>query len=588
MPPADAEAKDPNSLRVVLSTGSFESLDPPLEWSLPKFGILYGPNGSGKSQLLRLIENALTKSDQPMFIGSDRVEPWQIVRVTVPPDISKASAQTTTPDEVANLEHEASQHLVERNSPSSDFFARERARLRDMWPPDRRYVPPEELTARFGPGVVLPPRWTPDHIPSQIQKQALAWARARARLKESDAVAFEEDILQRLGPAPWTVINRALETAGLQPRMNPPVSALHPYKLTFCLPAEGAGCDFTNLSSGEATLVWIASILAESQASDRGIRVLLCDEPDAHLHSSAIPGFYNAIKSELVARHGCHVLCTTHRAETLAQLPLEDLWQVARNPPRVRQATNRGDAIAVLTANLIEAIPSTRLIYVEGTEDLHFYQAVLRLAEDTLGLERSAQVYFALPSLESNESNGRAKVEKAVRLLTERGLGQFIRGLVDLDIRESNQEGVVTIGRHSHENYLFDPLAIYAALMKVGRSAEIGADISAPQSVSQIREMGASDLQTIASRVLDRVYPQLTPRPSNLEPRRIRYTSGQVIEAPSWLWCVQGHELARAVGIAWKIARRHLQEVFGSLALLDEELRSALSACGALVSARAT
>ena len=147
-----------------------------------------------------------------------------------------------------------------------------------------------EMIGLLPPDVIIG-NWELSSLPSSIatlfHNYYIAAVELRAKHKS------EKDIEEALGRAPWLTLNELIETSGLSYQLTTPegLSLRVPFDLKLRATDRDVVLDFSSLSSGEQVI--IATYLWLYTAREHGIlpRLILLDEPDAHLHPSMIRGF---------------------------------------------------------------------------------------------------------------------------------------------------------------------------------------------------------------------------------------------------------------------------------------------------------
>ena len=128
---------------------------------------------------------------------------------------------------------------------------------------------------------------------------------------------------QSLGPAPWDVVNQSLAVAGFPYEVMSPTefSILDNYELKLRDLQSGVQIGALDLSSGEKVLLQLVLWLYSSGKEGVFPKLLLLDEPDAHLHPSMTTQFLDIISEVLVNKLGIRVIMTTHS-------PLRSRWRL--------------------------------------------------------------------------------------------------------------------------------------------------------------------------------------------------------------------------------------------------------------------
>lgn len=108
--------------------------------------------------------------------------------------------------------------------------------------------------------------------------------------------------------------------------------------------------------------------------------------------------------------------------------------------------------------------------------------------------------------------------------------------------------------RYSFENYLFDPLIIYAVLMQRGEHLALYDAKIKDSNYYELRNLDQAGLQAIADNVcavIEKHSPQLTLIKGSFS---VEYLSGKQVNLPKWLQDHNGHELEAAVRSAFQAA----------------------------------
>lgn len=152
--------------------------------------------------------------------------------------------------------------------------------------------------------------------------------------------------------------------------------------------SSGARIPLSEVSSGERVLMSTVLWRYQAEAAQRHYRLLLLDEPDAHLHPSLTRRFLNVLKKTFVEERGVRVIMTTHSPSTAALTPTGSLFEMLRVAPRIRRVTN-SEAIANLTDGFVAVQDATRTVFVEGKSDPDFYKIIWQLLVETRGRNES-------------------------------------------------------------------------------------------------------------------------------------------------------------------------------------------------------
>jgi ABC-type ATPase involved in cell division len=158
------------------------------------------------------------------------------------------------------------------------------------------------------------------------------------RLKLAEALergtpGYDEDG-ESLGPAPWDVVNETLRVSSFPYEVISPIKTklLDHYALRLKDRQTGIEIAALDLSSGEKVLLQLVLWLYTAGKVGHFPKLLLLDEPDAHLHPSMTTQFLDVISEVLVNRYGVRVIMTTHSPSTVALAPEGTVfsWSVAQ------------------------------------------------------------------------------------------------------------------------------------------------------------------------------------------------------------------------------------------------------------------
>ena len=239
---------------------------------------------------------------------------------------------------------------------------------------------------------------------------------------------------------------------------------------------------YDSLSPGES--IWLLNLLISYEVSNCRSRraefqdsILLLDEPDANLHPSFIPIFFDTIK-KYVNDYGVQVIMTTHNPETISLIPNDEcLFCMERDEITkevyIRSAGNKTRCIQLLTSNIVYINKPFRMVFVEtGIDKMYFECINSYLIKHNSRLDAKQLIFVYLlgkpdkgNSITKNSSKP-CNVRKLISILTESyndttSLENFSFGIVkrsDTDVVA--MQNIQQLGRCSIENYVLDPINV--------------------------------------------------------------------------------------------------------------------------------
>ena len=533
-----------------------------MSWeSIPGFAVLTGRNGSGKTQLLESIAYSLSGAlpngmawgqQFPLSITLEG-ETYKSYEVAYIPSAGKFSGGTAA--SIANMpqiRQQALQTAQQVHIHVNDISATARAgrinsRLQGR---NVHQVQPDELVELLGDDYEF-------LLDDADVTAGLAHVFVAFRVKILEAIERGTPGIAKnglpLGPAPWDLVNEALNVAGFSYRVITPVhtSMLDAYSIILEDQITGAKVPARDLSSGEQVLLQLVLWIYSSNKEDVFPRLLLLDEPDAHLHPAMTVQFIDVITEILVKRHNIRVIMTTHSPSTVALAPQESLFVLDRGQFQVYGAPKKSKIVAELTAGLITVSKSTRFCFVEDEDDVKFFQSVWDILTET-GPSRDREYISADPSIvflpvSSGQgpfkiSGGRTVVKNWVEKLDSDPLDAYFVGLIDRDQGNLPENRVFVLDRYSYENYILDPLNLFCLLIEDGLSSDFSECHVAAGDEYLLRTKDQVFLQTAFDKVvliLEAANVELTDKVIE----NFIYTNGICLHGPRWAKRTRGHDL---------------------------------------------
>jgi hypothetical protein len=227
---------------------------------------------------------------------------------------------------------------------------------------------------------------------------------------------------------------------------------------------------------------------------------------------------------------------------------------------------------------------------VESEDDVRFFETCARL----LAYDRDTADSWRDPVFQSvdigrkknAEGGGKTKVISWADKLHSSGLGDVVYGLIDHDHENLSGPGIFQIQRHSIENYLLDPLVVFAGLLERDLApALVRSQIHRGQEL-KFRSLSNEQLQEICDLVCCRAAPSFAPSAAESDHADLVYETGQTVRVPRWLLTQRGKDLMQAFGQAFgaralnMFGVRPLLDPFERVAMIPRDLADVLRALG--------
>lgn len=170
----------------------------------------------------------------------------------------------------------------------------------------------------------------------------------------------EEEFIEKYGPKPWEILNKILkESSGLKYEVISPegLEADEEYQLKLINHEENITTGFESLSSGEKTLLALASSIYKTSSDKQFPDILLLDEVDASLHPSMIKILIFVIQDFFLSL-GMRVILVTHSPSTVALAPDESIFVMNKDGDNKLEKKTKNEALTILSEGFISLFPS--------------------------------------------------------------------------------------------------------------------------------------------------------------------------------------------------------------------------------------
>lgn len=522
-------------------TGKYKSLTN-FNWTdVPNFVVITGPNGTGKSQLLDLIYNSITKKNvatPKALISEKEIEPDEVTYLKGEWQLQNTGQVSlyTIQQKMDNYYNNLKQGNYRQNNENQIKIFYAFQEILKKTGKQESNITKEEFFENF-PEILLEQE-------SQLS-QKIGEVFYNYRLSEIELLAeqlSEYEIIDKIGERPWVVLKEIIKESKLPFEFNDPsksgIREGFQLKLTHQILKEEI--NFNDLSSGEKVLIALVFYLYNSQEKKLFPKLLLLDEPDAHLHPSMSQQFLNVIKNVLVDKFGVQVIMTTHSPSTVILAPNESIYEMSRIEPRIRKSPSKNHSVSLLTAGLVYVGEGTKYFLVEDNDDVLFYSFVYNQLTSDNQIDANIPLVF-IPASTKDKSGGKDVVQNWVNKLQDSGLVGIVQGLIDADSGNEVSDGLHKIDRYSIENYLTDPILVYAALIDKERNPLIEDLKLSVGEEYKLKSLPNETLQKVADLIISMAEPELIKYfpdfDSNTETERIEinFIGGAKLYYPKWL-----------------------------------------------------
>lgn len=524
---------------------------------VPMFAVITGMNGTGKSQLIDLILHSINNNVH--FLGGGKalidedIQRTEVVHNSSDWQIGSGEGADATSH---NTRIESwyntftSPQNRDQNRGLEHIFSQIEEKLSKTW----------ESISFIEFSEACPIISNPSQHTFVSELSALfqnIWARyLEAKNKGGEEY---ENFKQSTPYFPWEVLNDMMRETSLPFVFKEPV-LFDKYMLKILANDSNEEILLNDLSSGEKVIITLALYLFNSENLGVFPKLMLLDEPDAHLHPSLTKQFLDAILNVLVKKYGVRVIMSTHSPSTVALCPEEYLFEMTRTGERIKPVKSKNRLISMLTSGLITVRPGTKYVMVEDEDDKNFYSMLFDYMSANSIVNSEVPLVFIPASVRDttnskvtvSSSGGKGPVRSWVEKLHDSGLEDIFQGIIDRDVANPESNGVHVLGRYSFENYLLDPLVVYAALLGTDKQPAIDGITLNFGEEYKIGQLQPAQLQQIADTIHSQIEPKISMggvqyfKEEDKQKIDIELTNGQKLQYPKWLINCRGHDLMNA------------------------------------------
>ncbi len=546
----------PMSIEIGESNGpAYKSIRHVIWNDIPPFAVLTGRNGTGKTQFLEALAHKIAgSSPHDSLLDSMKLEiKGAVVHssdvVYIPSNWGIGDAP---PLGLAEMRDAKTQlwGQYRQHSPADISHQRRREQLSKAIGKQIDTVSAEEFARRL-----------PDDFSFMIDEANVILGLTHVfvgyrtqTLRDREIGKSDLEIISKYGKPPWDLLNEVLAVADFPYRVNTPVGTdlLAHFHLKLS-DYSGVPIQTSALSSGEAAILQVVLWLYYSQHHGRFAKIMLLDEPDAHLHPAMTRQFINVVKDVLVEKYGVRVILATHSPSTVALAPADSIFEMKKGISEIQKVPSKSHAIGLLTAGIITVGPGTKYVFLEDQSDIEFYSVIRDLlcdfgpARDKMALEPAPTIVFLPASTGQGQTKiagGCGVVRSWVDKFSGSPLESIFSGIIDRDVGNSPSASVHVIARYSIENYLLDPINVFVALLEAGLSPALKSFTVKLGDESLLKTFTEGQLQEIVDAIADRVTAHLQPNlPKGMDAVRVDFTNGITLSYPRWMLDTRGHDL---------------------------------------------
>ena len=348
-------------------------------------------------------------------------------------------------------------------------------------------------------------------------------------------------IEKKIGEPPWKVINSLLKKYNFKYRITFPEHSHDNYTpRLFTEDNPEHYIKASALSSGEQMILALILWSFDEKYGELK-KLIVLDEPDAHLHPEMSKMFKEIICDILVNEFGLQVILTTHSPSTVAFFPEESIF--AMEPYKGPVKVSKEYAVNLLT----KGIPTLsidyegrRQVFVESNHDAERLENLYQTFKKDIPSERSLS-FIGIGFKDNPGTGGCTQVINMVRDLKEAG-NKSVFGLVDWDKHNTPEERIYVLAqdeRYNIENCIYDPLLLTCLTINdvPAKALEIG--FIEGEVYNDIRDFKEDRLQNIVEQIQLKILPSLDQSKTKV----VEYYGGKKLKIFEDYLLINGHEL---------------------------------------------
>lgn len=310
------------------------------------------------------------------------------------------------------------------------------------------------------------------------------------------------------------------------------------YKLKLKNLNDGSIIDIDWLSAGEKALVRIASlVIFKALAGDKALKpkIILLDEPDAHLHPKYISTLFSFFESTFVKQFDLHIIITTHSPITASIANSASFAFMSNGSILIVDKQQSVSQLLIGVPEIQVSILDKIYTFVESEDDVHLYEYIFSVI--------SSYNSFLFRPVFIASSNGKGgNREQVIHILSHSPSNKSFRGVVDWDLSDSQiPESVYVFAkgtRYAIENAIFDPMCLIVYILS--RGVQLSLDLGLPPGINARTFISRTELhQTAVSNLVQFIFSDI----DYLDTLEIHYSGGFKVSVCKTFLHIRGHDL---------------------------------------------
>lgn len=369
----------------------------------------------------------------------------------------------------------------------------------------------------------------------------------------------DKDFIALYWKKPWEIINEILkEFSSMNYKLKSPETTWIHWSYQLKLMKDDIEVDFSNLSSGEKTLMALVATIYKTNSDNYFPKLLLLDEIDSSLHPSMTKSLLNVIKNVFI-KNWVKVIFVTHSPSTIALSPDNSIRLLNRTWINLIEPINKEKAIWILSEWFLIVKENQKNVLVEWNwDDKRFYESIYRQLIK-FWLNDNIWINFISAWNWDNDWNGSCtKIKRFIEQVNNFWLKDYLLWLVDNDNSDEElPDKVFRLNRYSFENYKYDPIFIFGLLINDDYNDEeflnLLEDLRIPKfNYQKLNELDENALNKITLFVCNKIKTFNSLEGINESLENIEYINWKKCRIPNWFLTTKWHDLEAKIPNSFK------------------------------------